>query len=63
MMYFSPGLAAAATADVQARQNHDQKIIAITVCVFVEDEAFGGALRRVTCDAIEVVGSADVSGR
>jgi hypothetical protein len=64
MMYFSPGLAAAATVNVEARQSHDQKTTAITVCVSVEDEAFGGALMRVTCDAIGVVGGvADASGR
>jgi hypothetical protein len=64
MMYFSPGLAAAATSNVEARQSHDQKTTAIAVCVFMEDEAFGGALRRVTCDAIELVGGAvDASGR
>jgi hypothetical protein len=64
MMYFIPGLAATTTANVEARQNHDQRTTAIAVCVFVEDEAFGGALRRVTCDAIELVGGAvDASGR
>jgi hypothetical protein len=64
MMYFSPGLAAAATANVEVRQSHDQKTTAITVCVFVEDETFEGALRRLTCDVMEVVGgAADASGR
>jgi hypothetical protein len=64
MMYFSPGLAAAATANVEARQSHDQQTTAIAVCVSVEDEAFRGALRRVTCDAMEVVGGVvDASGR
>jgi hypothetical protein len=63
-MYFSPGLAAAATATVEARQSHDQRTTAMTICVFVEGEAFGGALRRLTCDAIELVGGAvDASGR
>jgi hypothetical protein len=63
MMYFSPGLAAAATANVEARQSHDQKTTAMTVCVFVEDEASEGSLRRLTCDVMEVVGgAADASG-
>ena len=64
MMYFSPGLAAVATANVEARHSHNQKTTAMTVCVFVKGEAFGDALRRLTCDAIELVGGAvDASGR
>ena len=51
-------MAAAATANVEARQSHDQRTTAIAVCIFVGDEAFGGAVRRVTCNAIEVVGGA-----
>ena len=64
MMYLSPGLAAAATANVEARHSHNQKTTAMTVCVFVENEVFEGALRRLTYDVMEVVGGvADASGR
>lgn len=60
MMYFNPGLDAAAAANIEARQNQDQTIKAITRNAFVEKEGFGGVLRRVACDAIGVVDGAAV---